>query len=307
MVAHHRSFTIILLSLFILQFSPSAKAIRKDVSFQLKRHCKTTVQGRFYLADDNGYVCDAFSVDPRSRCCPGRGDQFSCQGCNIVSQCCNSYEFCVSCCLHPQMINKELASSVQIAKPVTAVGNDLKLGIYGNIFDYCAGRCRHNSESVVHENAYMSEFHHCFSIPTNSSGSVIETIAYANGFLLFPYTYLDKEDLVTPSASLMENLVCPTSSLYLITVKCKRSYVQCKLFLIALLVSELFSCITIRIKKYMSCKGACLSSVGADQPAEVVDDAPTYLNPGACLYTERQSTLSCDGSHSHTRRLCPCA
>lgn len=27
----------------------------------------------------------------------------------------------------------------------------------------------------------------------------------------------------------------------------------------------------------MSCKGACLSSVGADQPAEVVDDAPTYL------------------------------
>lgn len=26
-----------------------------------------------------GYVCDAFSVDPRSRCCPGRGDQFSCQ------------------------------------------------------------------------------------------------------------------------------------------------------------------------------------------------------------------------------------
>ncbi|KAL8479592.1 hypothetical protein ACS0TY_026475 [Phlomoides rotata] len=57
----------------------------------------------------------------------------------------------------------------------------------------------------------------------------------------------------------------------------------------------------------MSCKGTCLSSIGADQPAEVADDAPPHLNPGACLYTGRQSTLSCDGSHSHTRRLCPCA
>lgn len=27
----------------------------------------------------------------------------------------------------------------------------------------------------------------------------------------------------------------------------------------------------------MSCKGACLASIGADQPAEVVDDAPRHL------------------------------
>jgi hypothetical protein len=27
----------------------------------------------------------------------------------------------------------------------------------------------------------------------------------------------------------------------------------------------------------MSCKGACLASVGTDQPAEVVYDAPKYL------------------------------
>ena len=31
------------------------------------------------------------------------------------------------------------------------------------------------------------------------------------------------------------------------------------------------------IQKYMSCKGACLASVGTDQPAEVVDDAPKHL------------------------------
>nr|GMC51085.1 uncharacterized protein LOC109152514 isoform X1 [Ipomoea batatas] len=28
------------------------------------------------------------------------------------------------------------------------------------------------------------------------------------------------------------------------------------------------------IQKYLSCKGGCLASIGADQPAEVVDDAP---------------------------------
>lgn len=31
------------------------------------------------------------------------------------------------------------------------------------------------------------------------------------------------------------------------------------------------------MQKYMSCKGACLASVGTDQPAEVVDDAPGHL------------------------------
>jgi len=31
------------------------------------------------------------------------------------------------------------------------------------------------------------------------------------------------------------------------------------------------------IQKYMSCKGSCLASVGADQPAEVVYDAPMHM------------------------------
>ena len=31
------------------------------------------------------------------------------------------------------------------------------------------------------------------------------------------------------------------------------------------------------MQKYMRCKGACLASMGADQPAEVVDDAPKQL------------------------------
>ncbi|KAJ4913389.1 Uncharacterized protein Rs2_08010 [Raphanus sativus] len=57
--------------------------------------------GRYLISDDEGYVCDAVSLDSRTRCCPLKGERFSCHGCNVLSQCCSSYEFCVSCCLNP--------------------------------------------------------------------------------------------------------------------------------------------------------------------------------------------------------------
>ncbi|PIN15988.1 hypothetical protein CDL12_11369 [Handroanthus impetiginosus] len=223
-----------ILLLVILHFSPPVSAIRKDVSLQLKQYCRTTVQGRFFLTDDNGNVCDAFSVDPLSRCCPEKGDQFSCQGCNLFSQCCNSYEFCVSCCLNPAM---------------------------------------------VHENAYLSEFHHCFSMPSNYSGSSSTQLeARLAGINIITGRQGESCDSVCKSSGQS----CVPNKLALLN--------QCEV-----------------IQKYMSCKGACLESIGADQPAEVVDDAPRHLNPGACLYTKTETMLSCDGSHRHTRRLCPCA
>ncbi|MBA0729951.1 hypothetical protein Golax_023279, partial [Gossypium laxum] len=40
----------------------------------------------------------------------------------------------------------------------------------------------------------------------------------------------------------------------------------------------------------MSCKGACLASVGPDQPAEVVDDAPKNLEH-ACILEHNQCYL----------------
>ncbi|MFS7946808.1 putative SREBP regulating gene protein [Helianthus anomalus] len=61
------------------------------------------------------------------------------------------------------------------------------------------------------------------------------------------------------------------------------------------------------MQKYMKCKGSCLVSIGADLPVEVAEDAPRNLNPSACLYTRRPSTLSCDGSQQHIKRFCPCA
>ncbi|MFS8027650.1 putative SREBP regulating gene protein [Helianthus anomalus] len=112
---------------------------------------------------------------------------------------------------------------MEIAKQVTCGS-----GTYSRLFDYCAGRCRHNSESVVHENAYLSEFYHCFALPSDNSVAINNTQT-----------------------------------------------------------------------EYMKCKGSCLASICADQPAE---DAPRNLNPGACLYMRRPSMLSCDGFRQHTRR-----
>ncbi|KAK9918118.1 hypothetical protein WJX75_001411 [Coccomyxa subellipsoidea] len=36
-------------------------------------------------------------------------------------------------------------------------------GQWANTFEYCRNKCRTSSKSTVHENAYLSTFHHCFS------------------------------------------------------------------------------------------------------------------------------------------------
>ncbi|XP_047322083.1 uncharacterized protein LOC124925974 [Impatiens glandulifera] len=269
---HLDSFQLLFL-LSILQFTSTTLAIRLDVSLREKHICSTTVQGRYLISDDNGHVCDAFSVDSQSGCCPGTGEQFSCQGCNFVSQCCNSYEYCVSCCLNPKQTEKELALKVKIAKPISA-------GTYTSVFDFCIGRCRHNSESVIHENAYFSDFHHCYSLPSNSSEKSNNrqmelTLAGIN-------IIVGRQGESCDSACKAKGQSCVSNKLKILN--------QCDI-----------------LQKYMSCKGACLASTGADQPAEVADDAPKRLNPGACLYSKAQSKLSCDGSHPQTKRLCPCA
>ncbi|XP_071707790.1 uncharacterized protein [Rutidosis leptorrhynchoides] len=267
----YRNFILVQLSILLL--ASTTYAIRKDISFLEPQICRTTVQGRYLITDHTGYVCDALSLDPKSHCCRYKRDQYSCQGCNLVSKCCNSYEYCVSCCLNPEKMHVDQALKVKIAKPVTA-------GTYSSLFDYCVGRCRHNSESVVHENAYVSEFHHCFGPPSNVSSRISDQQMEVR--LIGINVIVGKQGESCDSACKLNGQSCVPSKFALIN--------QCDV-----------------MQKYMKCKGSCLASIGADQPAEVVEDAPRNLNPGACLYTRRPSMFSCDGSHQHTRRLCPCA
>lgn len=35
---------------------------------------------------------------------------------------------------------------------------------FETVFALCQSRCRSNSDSVVHENAYKSDLHHCYSL-----------------------------------------------------------------------------------------------------------------------------------------------
>ncbi|CAN6821612.1 unnamed protein product [Brassica oleracea var. botrytis] len=44
-----------------------------------ERIFRTTIQGRYLIFDDEGNVCDALSLDSRTRCCPLKGERFSCQ------------------------------------------------------------------------------------------------------------------------------------------------------------------------------------------------------------------------------------
>ncbi|CAN8254215.1 unnamed protein product [Cochlearia groenlandica] len=283
-----------LLQLVGFLFPLRISAIRKDIGFLEERSCRTTVQGRFLISDDDGNVCDAFSLDSRTRCCPWKGERFSCNGCNLLSQCCSTYEFCVSCCLHPSRTVLEKVVKVKVAKPTTS-GNSLPRkcicickmtnfaflvsGTYKTVFDFCAGRCRHNSESVVHENAYHSKSHHCFSLTSNASGANLTQVeTRLLGIEVIVGRQGDSCDAVCKS----RGQLCVMNKLSLLN--------QCDV-----------------MQRYMTCKGSCLASAGADQPAEVVEDAPRDLYPGACLYTRTQSMLSCDGSHQYTRRLCPCA
>ncbi|XP_039125065.1 uncharacterized protein LOC120261293 [Dioscorea cayenensis subsp. rotundata] len=258
--------------LIVFGSPPRISCIRRDFYLPVQNACRSTVQGRFLISDDKGYVCTSLSVDPWTRCCPEAGEQFSCQGCNLVSRCCNSYEYCVSCCLNPSKTQEELAVKVKIAKQETA-------GTYSSVFDFCAGRCRHNSASVVHENAYASDSHHCFSLDSNSTRITrLNSPARLAGIDIV----IGKQGESCESACKLKGISCVPSRLFVLN-NCE--YLQ----------------------KYMSCNDTCLASTGADQPAKVVDDAPGHLNPGACLYTQIESMLSCDGSHQHTRRLCPCA
>ena len=47
-------------------------------------------------------------------------------------------------------------------------------GAWADVFGYCQDRCRTSSKSTVHENAYLSASHHCYS----KSGEAISHSTY---------------------------------------------------------------------------------------------------------------------------------
>eukprot|EP01130_Rhizamoeba_saxonica_P004381 TRINITY_DN1793_c0_g1_i1.p1 TRINITY_DN1793_c0_g1~~TRINITY_DN1793_c0_g1_i1.p1 ORF type:complete len:202 (-),score=8.73 TRINITY_DN1793_c0_g1_i1:54-659(-) len=119
--------------------------------------CRNTVQGMRYLADHTGSICTRDNWNSTSGCCD-HSESDVCIGCNDKFNCCQNYEFCVSCCYMDKSLSKQPLDAIDDKK-----GNPVYDRIkFTDIFDYCKVRCRTSSSSVIHFNAYRSGLKYCF-------------------------------------------------------------------------------------------------------------------------------------------------
>jgi hypothetical protein len=80
--------------------------------------CRNSIQGRGLIVDDRGIICSRHEVLSNG-CCTieqrqiskneeslsvARKERYSCKTCNSQG-CCTIYEYCVSCCLHPNKVS----------------------------------------------------------------------------------------------------------------------------------------------------------------------------------------------------------
>lgn len=142
-------------------FHTSSKLpIRPLQTAQADQRCQNTQQGREYITDDEGHVCKRRDVDRSTGCCKPKMKadalpQYTCQTCNMTTQCCTHYEFCTSCCMSPSNIH--LKMSVVSQNPTMTF-----LRAETDPFTYCRAVCRTSSKSVFAINRYRNDEKHCF-------------------------------------------------------------------------------------------------------------------------------------------------
>lgn len=241
--------------------------------------CKNSQHAEHYIADDKGQLCRRNSVDWSTGCCKFK-ELEACLDCDPVSGCCAEYEMCVSCCLQPSNNPEtQLAISPRGAnKPET--------GYFSTTFDYCRAKCRTNSKSTVHENAYKSEQHHCFST-ADTPKEVKSTSAGAN--------------TPTKTKRIPNYKVVLGNQGEACDKACERAGSRC----VASLLGAVNNCDT--MKEHFACENGCQDSFGGDQPAYVVPSALRMHQPGVCMINTRPDTLGCDNRHPNTKRLCTCS
>ena len=87
--------------------------------------------------------------------------QFSCNGCDKESECCNYYEMCVSCCMGAA---EEDPNSIGDHPALEGKGQAL------SHFERCQYVCRTSSRSIVDHNQYRhNEYKYCYGSQINSS------------------------------------------------------------------------------------------------------------------------------------------
>ena len=158
--------------------------------------CENSLQGKFVVCDSRGFVCPLIELNQTNGCCNVLVDdsndiehydggqlsgkkvtekayhgqnlkptiQYDCSNCLSASNCCDEYENCISCCLKPANLQKNLPlySTLPILKPRFA--EDSGVIKQHNYFDYCRHVCRTGSLSVQVENSYRGFHSYCFSL-----------------------------------------------------------------------------------------------------------------------------------------------
>ncbi|XP_067635272.1 SREBP regulating gene protein [Eurosta solidaginis] len=114
--------------------------------------CRNSVQGRDILVDDRGFLCQREHLLLPSGCCDvevAETQYYTCYTCNATTHCCDIYEYCVSCCLHPA----KRALLELVLRTITG----RQAAVFARVedhFELCLVKCRTNSHSVAHENKY---------------------------------------------------------------------------------------------------------------------------------------------------------
>ena len=134
--------------------------------------CRNSIQGKYLIADDRGYVCPRRSVGINGCCATtnlatnssssstSKTKLYSCETCDQPSGCCSSFEHCISCCMAPQ--HRELLNRM-VSEKKSAVFRIFIANIT-DYFELCLTKCRTFSGSVQHENTYRNAVaKHCFS------------------------------------------------------------------------------------------------------------------------------------------------
>ncbi|KAJ8680271.1 hypothetical protein QAD02_016058 [Eretmocerus hayati] len=141
--------------------------------------CRNSVQGKSLIVDEKGYVCTRFEVLPNG-CCDIKTSKhiksapkiqrsrYPCDTCNPEG-CCLVYEYCVSCCVDPNKVQKKKNQDIhEIIKDNSKLRNVdiLKLRLRNlDHFQTCLAACRTSSSSVVHENTYKNpDLKYCYMI-----------------------------------------------------------------------------------------------------------------------------------------------
>jgi len=265
-------------------------------NFATNFSCSNTIQGKRLLTDSFGSVCLRENIMVGGCCHPSRRlGKLDCKTCRQDLGCCESFEYCVSCCLAQRQELGKARNETYLpphSSPFSRLvdrGNNRKAkeesshvdaGFSLDDFDRCLHLCRTSSRSVQHGNEYKSSLKHCYH----------EIIDYTETPLLtlseLTTVFVARLGMSCHDACNEEKGICSEESL--------QAANDC---------SEL--------QKYFPCQ-QCLPS-----PPSLMDGArpvaPGFLSgtvngipPESCLVHADISFIDCKASHPSIKRLCVC-